>query len=152
MNAEDISKLIADSVAIKERVVMQDPTEKGLRKILNFGHTIGHAIETHYLHSNDRLLHGEAIAIGMISEGWVSAQFGNLPSEQLDRLTSVILNFFPKRQGAIKSDALNLMSQDKKNEDNRILCSVLDRIGHAEWDKEITVEQAEEALAFYNQL
>jgi 3-dehydroquinate synthase len=66
--------LIAHSVKIKQQVVDQDPTEKGLRKILNFGHTLGHAVETCFLNkpANQRLFHGEAIAVGMIMEAYLS--------------------------------------------------------------------------------
>lgn len=69
---QDWNSIIPHSIHIKDKVVEADPTEKGLRKILNFGHTIGHAVETYFLDKGDRrLLHGEAIALGMIAETWL---------------------------------------------------------------------------------
>ena len=72
----DFDQLIYDSVQIKNNIVMQDPTEQGIRKALNFGHTLGHAIESYFLENENKttLLHGEAIAVGMILESYISWQ------------------------------------------------------------------------------
>jgi 3-dehydroquinate synthase len=82
---EDIDDLIYDSVLIKNKVVLQDPTEQNLRKILNFGHTLGHAIESYFLESetHETLLHGEAIAIGMILEAYLSHKLSGLSEVEL---------------------------------------------------------------------
>ncbi|MFA5299731.1 MAG: 3-dehydroquinate synthase, partial [Lutibacter sp.] len=74
INIGAISKLIHRSIEIKNEVVTKDPKEKGLRKVLNFGHTLGHAIESYFLESEDKenLTHGEAIAIGMVTEAFIS--------------------------------------------------------------------------------
>ena len=152
-NAEWIP-LITDSVKIKEEVVEQDPTEQGLRKILNFGHTIGHAIETFYLNSGNRILHGEAIAIGMICESWLSHEMSGLTQSQFDSITDTLLRFYPKESTLQKvtPESLSLMMQDKKNLDGKILCTLLTEIGKASWDIEINLEQAENALSYYNSL
>ena len=84
---EDWTKIIHHSVEIKNQVVLKDPKEKGERKILNFGHTIGHAIETYHLENfKDFYLHGEAIAIGMVVEAILSVEKTNLKEEQLNEL------------------------------------------------------------------
>ena len=87
----DLSKLIAHSVAIKEAVVLEDPKEAGLRKILNFGHTLGHAIETYLLDKGKRkILHGEAIAIGMIVEAFISHQRDLISLQELEEIESYL--------------------------------------------------------------
>ena len=68
--------IIPQSIAIKNQVIEKDPLETGLRKILNYGHTLGHAIETYFLSGSERLLHGEAIAFGMILENRLSVAKG----------------------------------------------------------------------------
>lgn len=72
LNFDDLDQLIHRSVEIKNEIVCQDPTETGVRKALNFGHTLGHAIESHFLETPTLLLHGEAIAIGMVLESYIS--------------------------------------------------------------------------------
>jgi len=100
-NVVDFSNLdekIGHSVEIKNKVVQEDPTEQGQRKILNFGHTLGHAIESYFLINNERetLLHGEAIAIGMILEAYLSKEVLGLPAEQLSDITTTFLDRYGK--------------------------------------------------------
>jgi 3-dehydroquinate synthase len=71
----------------KREVVEKDPKEAGLRKILNFGHTIGHAFESFYLDTDKHLLHGEAIAVGMVCEAFLSHKKSGLPKEDLQTIT-----------------------------------------------------------------
>ncbi|MTI19497.1 3-dehydroquinate synthase, partial [Fulvivirga sp. RKSG066] len=109
----DFEKLIQQSVAIKVKVVEEDPEEAGLRKILNFGHTIGHAIESFYLETPSQLLHGEAIAIGMICEAYVAEQKNMLTSVELKEITDYIFGIYGKTD-LPKEDfdpIINLMSQ-----------------------------------------
>jgi 3-dehydroquinate synthase len=78
--------LVYRSVAIKNEITIEDPHEKGIRKALNFGHTIGHAVETYSLiNDKDHLSHGEAIAIGMICESYLAHKKTGLPAEELKR-------------------------------------------------------------------
>ena len=79
----DFDSLIAESVEIKNKLVLQDPTEEGIRKALNFGHTLGHAIESHFMTKEVSLLHGEAIAIGMILESFLSYQLKYISKTEL---------------------------------------------------------------------
>jgi 3-dehydroquinate synthase len=150
-DAQNWDVLIRHSVSFKEKIVTEDPREKGLRKVLNMGHTIGHAIETFLLHSGNKVLHGEAIAAGLITESWLSQQRGFLSSEDFDQIRNCILSVFGKieiSQG--NDDAIAaLTQQDKKNEGDKILSVLLDGVGKATWDNEITKEEVKAALAIY---
>lgn len=143
------------SVEIKNEVVLVDPKEKGLRKILNFGHTIGHAIETYSL-ANDAapLLHGEAIAVGMICEAYLSHQLNKLPAEDLHEIIAVIRSIFPDYaygQG-IYDEVLGYMKNDKKNLGGHIGFSLLQQIGVCDHDIFIEEETIRDGLDFYGSL
>ncbi len=126
--------LIHESIVIKNTIVLQDPTENGIRKALNFGHTLGHAIESFFLEhkTKKKLLHGEAIAIGMILESFISKEKGLVSKQEYDQIKSLIQNLF----GTIKinleeiDSILELMIHDKKNEYGKIQFSLLDGIGN----------------------
>jgi 3-dehydroquinate synthase len=145
--------LIKHSVEFKARVTTEDPKEKGLRKILNAGHTIGHAFESYRLSQGKGVLHGEAIAVGLISESYIAQKLGLLSPDDLMRITTFILKNYGKIN--IGKDELSAISrltlQDKKNKNNKIMCVLLDGIGKAKWDCAITVESVAEALSFYQE-
>ncbi|MGL4597393.1 MAG: 3-dehydroquinate synthase, partial [Bacteroidia bacterium] len=130
-------ELIARSVEIKSDIVQDDPKEKGLRKSLNFGHTIGHALEAFFLERvSSSVLHGEAVAAGMICEAWLSNQQAKLSADELEDITQFIVQrYLPI---AIDGDAdhrlIELMRHDKKNEGGKIRFTLLDRIGQAKWN------------------
>jgi 3-dehydroquinate synthase len=143
--------LIRHSVEFKARVTTEDPTEKGLRKILNAGHTVGHALETYLLNERRRILHGEAIAVGLITEAYI-AQTRNMISEiELRDISSFLQQIYGKI--ALKENELpaiaRLVLQDKKNKENRILCVLLDGIGNSRWDCEISLDEVKNSLSFY---
>jgi len=148
---QPIDKLIKHSVEFKAQVTSQDPKEKGLRKILNAGHTIGHALESYRLAKGKKILHGEAIAAGLIAEGYISKKRGYLTEVEFENICSFIVSIYGKVH--IGNEELNsiaqLTLQDKKNKDNKILCVLLDGIGKARWDCEISLESVIEALSFY---
>lgn len=148
---QDWDVLIRHSVEFKARVTAEDPTEKGLRKILNAGHTIGHALESYMLNSGKAILHGEAVAAGLIAEGFIARQRHLLSEEDFQKLYYFILKTYGKvRFGNDESDSIaKLTLQDKKNKDNRILCVLLNGIGSARWDYEISLEEVKNALSFY---
>ncbi|MDH5609237.1 MAG: 3-dehydroquinate synthase [Cyclobacteriaceae bacterium] len=146
----DWKPIIRKSVELKNDVVQEDPTEKGLRKILNFGHTLGHGIETWYLNSGRDILHGEAIAAGMILESHLSMQKGLLRADELEEITAYILGIYPGLSEFPPEEELyGLLAQDKKNEGKTILFSLIRGIGDCAFD--ITVENKEirQALAYY---
>src|SRR5690606_30569910 len=116
-------ELIYRSVQIKNKVITTDPTEQGLRKILNFGHTIGHAIEGYSLYNDkNSLLHGEAIAIGMICEAYLSHKFTGLSEAELVDITDYFVALYPKYTYSTDKypQFMELMKNDKKNENNKI--------------------------------
>lgn len=111
--------ILRASIAVKVRVVQEDPLENGLRAILNFGHTISHALESYFLETEEPLTHGEAVAIGMVCETYLS---GNDPQE----IASVILRYFPHRRipEAAFPELWQLMQQDKKNASGKVRMAV----------------------------
>lgn len=145
-------KLIYRSVEIKNKVVMEDPTEQGLRKCLNFGHTIGHAIETNSLINDDNpLSHGEAIVVGMICEAFLSNQKTALPDNELADITKVLCGLYPKYHidEMVFSKLFALMQKDKKNQNGRVNCTLLTQIGQCSIDHICTVYELYESLRFY---
>lgn len=146
--------LLRHSVAFKAHVTTEDPKEKGLRKILNAGHTIGHAVESYLLGTGHRILHGEAIAIGLIAEGFIANNRKMLNDEDFKSINNYIVSIFGKinlKENQINESAV-LALQDKKNKENRILCVLLNGIGTAQWDCEISIDEVKSALTFYSTL
>jgi len=143
------------SIEIKNDVVIVDPTEQGIRKALNFGHTIGHAVETNSLLTDESpLTHGEAIAIGMICEAYLSSKKTGLPKEELEEIVSVINGLYPKYDlGCVDFPTLcTIMLKDKKNQNGKINCTLLSRIGECRLDNICTEEELCESLAYYASL
>ncbi len=126
-----IDTLIPQSVKIKLHIVEQDPTEQGIRKALNFGHTVGHAIETYYLTKGKLIMHGSAVAYGMMVEAYLSHELNNLKIEDL----KYILEIIPKHLEPARVtddmilDLIDFMKKDKKNESSEIKFSLLNAIG-----------------------
>ena len=150
----DWTKTIHHSVQIKAKVVAQDFREGGIRKILNFGHTVGHAVESFYLDTDQHLLHGEAIAVGMIAETFLSERYTGLPSEPAQEIIRFLLKTYGHRPVAKKeTDAMVAFAQqDKKNTQSVIQCTLLEKIGTATYDVAITPEDIRESLVYYNSL
>lgn len=144
--------LVYRSVQIKNNVITQDPTEKGLRKILNFGHTIGHAIEGYSLYNDEvPLLHGEAIAIGMICEAYLSYKMTGLSQDELNDITNTLIDKYPAYSYTTGHyDAfIELMRNDKKNEDNKIGFALLKEIGDCTYNIYADIEEIKSALDYY---
>lgn len=133
LTTDDLGELIYDSVVIKNTIVEQDPTEKGIRKALNFGHTIGHAIESYFLDNpeNTPLLHGEAIAIGMITEAYISLYKELITTEEYGEIKEVIGSIFEKVSFNEKdvTEIIKLLIHDKKNVSGEVQFVLLDSIG-----------------------
>lgn len=155
-NLEDEAWLASEiyrSVNIKQKIVALDPTEKGKRKILNFGHTIGHALETVSLMDKKPLLHGEAVAIGMICESYISYRHGFITEEEVFRIREILTKIFghhPKKM-ASEERLLNIMHSDKKNSGGKIRFSLLQGIGDACFDQEVPTDIISDSLLFYQQ-
>ncbi|MBB6499892.1 3-dehydroquinate synthase [Pedobacter cryoconitis] len=141
------------SVEIKNEVVTADPQEKGLRKILNFGHTIGHAVESYSLSKDKKpLTHGEAIAIGMVCEAYLSHKNSTLTAEELEEIRQYISSVYPAYTIKEKSfDQLSvLMQSDKKNEHGNVLFSLLQSIGDCTYNCRVSESDIVESLKYYN--
>ncbi len=142
---------IAHSVKVKAEVVSKDFKEGGLRKILNFGHTVGHAIESYFLETQTPFLHGEAIAMGMICELFLSKKYCHLPEKEAEAVENFLLEVYGhvNLESSQIHDIARLSMQDKKNEKGTIQCSLLKEIGHALYDVKISLEDVEASLAYY---
>lgn len=151
----DWHNIVQHSVAVKAQVVDTDPHEHGLRKTLNFGHTIGHAIESYYLDDAKRsLFHGEAIAIGMMCEAHLAQQKSFISAKELQTMVDYISRLYPTID--IKpeeiADIAQLTMQDKKNEGGKIQCTLLEQVGKANFNQPITLEEVSGALEWYRKL
>ncbi len=152
---EDWEELIRHSVSIKSGVVEADPLEGGYRKVLNFGHTVGHAVESFLLEKPGReLLHGEAIAVGMLCEAYLSVKHELLQKEALDKIETFLVSVYEKvllSEDDIRTIA-QLALQDKKNTRSAINCTLLSSIGQAVYDQPITLQEIQESLRYYQLL
>ncbi len=148
----DWTAIVSHSVHIKADVTEQDPTEKGLRKILNFGHTIGHAVESFYLETAKKLLHGEAVAIGIITEAFVSVSKGYISEKECNEIKSYVVKIYGKRmipQTDI-DQIIPLTLQDKKNEGKVVYSALLEKIGTANYNQPLSEKEIRESIAYYN--
>jgi len=147
------SDLIKTSIDIKGGIVAKDPTEKNIRKKLNFGHTLGHAIESYCLESNERktLLHGEAIAVGMVLEGYLSHRLTGLSKVELDEIKrNFAHHFVPVIFSRTEIETiLALLKHDKKNEHGNINFALLNSIGNSVIDIKAPPELLQEAFLYY---
>lgn len=153
-DASNWTGLIRHSVEIKKAVVQEDPKESGLRKILNFGHTIGHAFETYYLDGPKHLLHGEAIAVGMICEAYLSKKKLNLSEADLKTIQTSFLKVYGKINIAEEDlePVLDFCLQDKKNEGSTLLFSLLNSIGDCTYNIPVSREEILESIQYYQSL
>ena len=154
IDINNIDKMIYNSVVFKNSIVLKDLKEKNIRKVLNFGHTLGHAIESSYLGSKRELLHGEAIAIGMILESFLSYKILRLSYRDLINITKTIIYFFKK----IKIDnskiieIINLLKHDKKTLEGKINFVLLNGISNTKIDVLVDKNLINDAFEFYNNL
>ena len=150
---EDISwdKFLVPSLNIKKRIVEEDPFEKSIRKALNYGHTIGHAIESFALSTEAPLLHGEAVAIGMLCEAYLSERVVGFPSKDLTAIRDFILQIYGKYRFEEDSFAelFYFMRKDKKNEGSEINFTMLKSTGEALINQTCSQELIEESLRYY---
>lgn len=145
--------LLERSMAIKLRIVAEDPYEKGQRKLLNFGHTIGHALESWSLENKRPLPHGEAVAAGMWMEAWLSEHCGIAGQGTHQRVAALIDNNYPAL--SIPETAIPAIASyclyDKKNEQDRVRCTLLKSCGEGIINCSVSQEQIEAAIRSYCQ-
>lgn len=150
-NLSEIStdEKLAQIISIKLDIVNADALEKGLRKILNFGHTVGHALEGYYLFK-DPIDHGHAVALGIICESFISNRLGKLSNEEFAEIEKMILAWFPIPTIKISDipGVLELLHNDKKNHSGKIQCCILERIGLCNYDQPIDEQLFHESLVY----
>ena len=144
-------EIINNSIQIKNKIVLDDKFEQNIRKNLNFGHTIGHALESYFLNKENKLTHGEAIAIGMICESFLSNKIFNLDLELVKKIKNHLLRIFPKvnLQHENYDEIINLMSFDKKNHLDKLKFVLLKDLGIVEIDVEVSENLIKESFDFY---
>lgn len=149
---QDLEDLATHSVLIKAGITDKDPQEKNIRKTLNFGHTIGHAIESFYLNTDRRLLHGEAVAVGMVTEAFVAFKKGFISIDEVEVIKKYIIAVYGHVNIPNQDyDAIiPLMIQDKKNENSVVLAALLEQVGKGNYSIQLTAEETIESLDFYN--
>lgn len=136
-------ELIEKSVSIKARIVMADENENSCRKLLNFGHTAGHAIESFFLETSKKLLHGEAIAVGMHFELLLAQELGIIPESEVLEVLAMLESFkLPVRMPGKITPAVffNKIKADKKNIAGTVKWTLIEKIGSGIFDKEIAEE------------
>jgi 3-dehydroquinate synthase len=143
---------IADSVAVKQRIVTEDPTEKGLRKALNLGHTAGHAFESLALERKP-ILHGYAVAYGLVVELYLSCIKTGFPMDKMRQTVQFIKEHYGRM--TVTCDdyprLLELMHHDKKNQGCDINFTLLSDIGDIRIDQTASEDEIKEALDFYRE-
>lgn len=150
----NLKKIIYQSIMIKNDVVLEDINEQHIRKVLNFGHTVGHAIESYFLEqvSLENFTHGEAIAIGMVIESFLSNKLHGFPVTELDSLKDYIHKTYGKK--LIPSEhydsIIDLMKHDKKNKNGIIHYILLKKIADFIIDGTASEELVKEGLDYYN--
>lgn len=145
------SDLVLKAYKIKEAIVSKDPYENGERKLLNFGHTVGHGIESLFLAEGRPIPHGFAIATGMIVESFLSMKMNGLPEEDYLQIKHRIVSIYPKLEWSDEqqSQIIQFIKGDKKNKAGKLLFVLLSKIGRAEYDIEVHLELLTEALNVY---
>jgi 3-dehydroquinate synthase len=153
LTSDDLDQLIFDSISIKNNLVEKDPNEKNIRKSLNFGHTLGHAIESYFLNHphHDMLLHGEAVAIGMILESHIAFQKTLLSHQEFREIVNTIHHIFDKIN--LSDEDVQMITtyifHDKKSESGDIKWSLLNGIGQFVINQSVTSKEIELAFEFY---
>lgn len=148
---DSLEDLIIFSVLIKAEIVEADPMEHNRRKILNFGHTIGHALETLMQRKEKSITHGEAIAAGMLAESYLSHIVNEMEKEQLENIRKTIRNIYPdiSFEKTDIPELTEIMKNDKKNRSEKINCSLLRNIGECKYDQFVPEELLKDALKIY---
>ncbi|OGH18852.1 MAG: 3-dehydroquinate synthase [Candidatus Levybacteria bacterium RIFCSPHIGHO2_12_FULL_38_12] len=147
---KELSKVVSGSIEIKKCIVEEDVTEKDRRRLVNFGHTIGHALESLSLESGSPLLHGEAVSIGMIAEGKISVLKNILKQEDLETITKALehAGLPTKAQNIDHKKVMEKIKSDKKSERGIVYFTLLSGIGTCQTGQEVSDQNIKKALEF----
>ncbi len=147
-----LQTMVRHSVEVKKHFTENDPFEKNIRKALNFGHTVGHAIESRAMEKGTPVLHGYAVAWGMVAELYLSAKACGFPEDQLHRSCNWLNGFYgrPPLEPGDFDRLWELMHHDKKNENNLVNFTLLSAIGQFEINRNCSRELVMEALKQIN--
>ena len=145
-----LQRMVAESIKVKERIVTEDPHEHGIRKALNLGHTVGHALESFAMKHGRPVLHGYAVAYGMVCELYLSAHKTGFPTDKMHQTVRFILDHYGRLPYTCDDypELLELMRHDKKNTSGIINFTLLGGIGDIRINQTATKEEIEEALDF----
>jgi 3-dehydroquinate synthase len=148
-----VKSIIQRTVQIKNAIVKKDPAEKGLRKSLNFGHSAGHAIESLYMGRSTFMLHGEAVAVGMAIESYISLMRKKLTQKEFSDIVNCLsLNFkLPLLEEKDEEQFFAFLRQDKKNQGRNFHFALPDHIGKCDPSVKVSEAQIRKALQYYNQ-
>ena len=151
-NLRQLASMLNKSVRIKERIVAEDPHEKGIRKALNLGHTFGHAFES-WAMKRQPVLHGYAVAFGLIAELYLATTQTDFPTERMRQTVNFIRAYYGSLPITCNDypELIELMHHDKKNRGNEINVTLLGGIGDIRIDQTITDEDIKEALDFFRE-
>jgi len=151
---EKLEEIIGHSVDIKKYFVENDPIEKGIRKALNFGHTVGHAFESLAMEQNRAVLHGYAVAFGMIAELYLSVKKTGFPEDEFRKLVKWIKRIYGKFE--IRTEDFDrlyeLMTHDKKNENGRINFTLISQVGDFCINQDCSKTEILEVLNYFRQV
>lgn len=145
-----LQRMVAESIKVKERIVTEDPHEHGIRKALNLGHTVGHALESFAMKHGRPVLHGYAVAYGMVCELYLSVRKTGFPTDKMHQTVRFILDHYGRLPYTCDDypELLELMRHDKKNTSGIINFTLLGGIGDIRINQTATKEEIEEALDF----
>lgn len=149
----ELQKMLAESIKVKEKIVTEDPHESGIRKALNFGHTIGHSFESHALSVNSPILHGYAVAFGLVCELYLSCVKLGFPTNKMRQTVNYIRNVYGTYSFNCNDydDLFELMKHDKKNVSSQINFTLLEDIGKIKIDQTASKEEIFEAFDFFRE-
>lgn len=149
-----LQRMVAESIKVKERIVTEDPHEHGIRKALNLGHTVGHALESFAMKHGRPVLHGYAVAYGMVCELYLSARKTGFPTDKMHQMVRFILDHYGRLPYTCDDypELLELMRHDKKNTSGIINFTLLGGIGDIRINQTATKEEIEEALDFLREV
>jgi len=150
INDKEISEIIKTSCDIKAKVVAEDFKEKGVRKILNYGHTLGHSIESLSLQTDNHLTHGEAIAIGMIGEAYIAKKLDRITESEFLKIENLITSYKLPTKCLVKDkeQIYQMLFKDKKSIGKKINWVLLNKIGGVDFDVEVGENIIREAIEY----